>query len=58
LQHKNEVFYVDSVTNIVRYMYTKMLQNFLIFYRPSVQWYLQNTVKKRSAGRFWAPYRE
>jgi len=37
LQNMNAVFYVDSMTNIVGHMYTKMLQKFWIFYRPSVQ---------------------
>jgi hypothetical protein len=34
LQNRNAVFYVDSITNIVRYMYTKMLQNFKFFISP------------------------
>ena len=37
LQNMNAVFYVDSMINIVGHMYTKMLQNFWIFYQPSVQ---------------------
>ena len=37
LQNMNAVFYVDSMTNIVGNMYTKMLQKFWIFYLPSVQ---------------------
>jgi hypothetical protein len=37
LQDRNAVFYVDSMTDIVKYMYKKMLQIFWIFYQPSVQ---------------------
>jgi len=34
LQDKNAVFYVDSMMDIVKYMYTQMLQNFWIFTSP------------------------
>jgi len=37
LQDRNAVSYVDLMTDIVKYMYTKMLQIFWIFYQPSVQ---------------------
>ena len=36
LQDRYAVFYVDSMVNIVRYMYIKMLQKIWIFYQPSV----------------------
>jgi hypothetical protein len=37
LQDRNSVLYVDSTTDIAKYIYTKMLQFFWIFYQPSVQ---------------------
>jgi len=37
LQDRNEIFYVDSMTDIVTYAYKKMLQKIWNFYRPSVQ---------------------
>ena len=44
--------------DIVTYMYVNMPQKNRIFYRHSVQWNLQNTVKNRSEEGFGAPYRE
>jgi hypothetical protein len=37
LQDRIAVLYVDSKTDIVRYIYIKVLQKIWIFYRPSVQ---------------------
>jgi hypothetical protein len=37
LQDRSVVLYIDSKTNIVRYIYIKILQINPDFYRPSVQ---------------------
>ena len=37
LQDRSVVLYIDSKTNIVRYIYIKILQKISDFYRPSVQ---------------------
>jgi len=37
LQDRIAVLYVNYKTDIVRYMYIKVLQKIWIFYRPSVQ---------------------
>jgi hypothetical protein len=49
---------VDSVINIVYYMHKEGLKKTWIFWRPLIQWYLRNTLKKRSERWIWSPYTE
>jgi hypothetical protein len=51
------VFYVDSVANIVRYMYTKCYK-ILDFLQALTPMIFTKHCKKQSGEIFWAPYRE